>query len=195
MGSRGVAAALSGDHVDRVKPNWFLNWSSTGVAIVAPGPSAKSADVAKLKGKLPVFAVKQGVDLCPWANAVYGCDAAWWRKIKDNALDRIIVDEPGVIGSGRNSGFQAVNIAVQFGAMRILLIGFDMQGQHFYGRNNWAMCSNPDEWNFSKWRRAFAAGAADLKALGVDVVNCSMASTLACFRKASVDQVISEWHL
>jgi hypothetical protein len=120
-----------------VKPDWFLDWSSAGAAIVAPGPSAKSADVAKLKGKVPVFAVKQGVDLCPWADAVYGCDAAWWRfrrglptfsglklrwsgngccdfsdvvgvTIRDNALDRIIVDEPGVIGSGRNSGFQAL---------------------------------------------------------------------------------------
>jgi hypothetical protein len=224
MGSRGAAAALPRDHVDCVKPDWFLDWSSAGAAIVAPGPSAKSADVAKLKGKVPVFAVKQGVDLCPWADAVYGCDAAWWRfrrglptfsglklrwsgngccdfsdvvgvTIRDNALDRIIVDEPGVIGSGRNSGFQALNIAVQFGARRILLIGFDMHGQHFYGRNNWAMCSNPDEWNFSKWRRAFAAGAADLKALGVEVVNLSMPSTLSCFRKASVDQVISEWNL
>jgi hypothetical protein len=52
----------------------------------------------------------------------------------------------GVVGGGGNSGFQAVNLAAQFGASRIILIGFDMTdrgGKHWYGRNHWPMSNNP----------------------------------------------------
>lgn len=200
---------------------WWRNWSGN-CAIVASGQSAKASVVEKLKGAMPVLAVKQGVDLCPWADAVYGCDAPWWRyrlglpkfnglklrwagndcndysdvlgiTIKDKQLDRILVDEPGVIGSGRNSGFQALNIAVQFGAKRIILIGFDMQGEHFYGRNNWAMANNPSVWNFPRWISAFNTAAGDLKAMGVEVANCSMQSALTCFQKTSVEQALKVW--
>src|SRR5690606_24056968 len=42
--------------------------------------------------------------------------------------------EPGLIHYGSNSGFQAVNLALQFGAKVIRLVGFDMQPNgHFFG--------------------------------------------------------------
>lgn len=109
--------------------------------------------------------------------------------------NEIIIDEPGVIGSGNNSGFQALNLAVQFGANRVLLIGFDMQGEHYYGRNNWFRCSNPDQNQFDRCIRAFDGNALLLKRLGVDVVNVSMSSALKCFRKAMLQPILSEWSL
>jgi hypothetical protein len=68
-----------------------------------------------------------------------------------------------------------------------------MNGEHFYGRNNWGQASNPTEDNFHKWRAAFAGVAADLKALGVEVVNTSMASSLGCFPKFSVGDTLKSW--
>lgn len=108
-------------------------------------------------------------------------------------VDRILTAVPGVIGSGNNSGFQALNLAVQFGAKRIVLIGFDLAGKHYYGRNEWPRAGNPDERRFDVWRSCFAENAPVLKVLGVEVVNASQGSTLSCFRHMPLDQVIKEW--
>lgn len=110
--------------------------------------------------------------------------------------DAILSETKGVIGGGGNSGFQGLNLAVQFGARRVLLIGFDMHdrgGVHWYGRNNWTKANNPDESNFVKWRAAFNAAAPTLAALGVEVVNTSFASDLKCFPRRSIEQALNSW--
>jgi hypothetical protein len=43
------------------------------------GAVAKGQDLGRLKGRAKVVAIKESVDLCPWADMVYGCDPAWWR--------------------------------------------------------------------------------------------------------------------
>jgi hypothetical protein len=63
---------------DRPEIGW-PDWSGETVAIIASGPSAKKAKLELLRGRAKVIAIKQNIDLCPWADAVYGCDAAWWR--------------------------------------------------------------------------------------------------------------------
>lgn len=194
-------------------------------AIIASGPSTKTAKIESLRG-IPVIAIKKNIELCQWADVVYGCDAPWWNstrglpefkglkiaqspalasKFSDikivNVLpksDQILVDEPLTIGAGGNSGFQALNLAVQFGATRIILVGFDMSdrgGIHWYGRNNWMNANNPNENNFRRWRSAFANAAVFLKDAGVDVVNVSGATTLNCFRRQSIEQTLAEWGL
>lgn len=110
-------------------------------------------------------------------------------------VDRIITDEPGVIGSGRNSAFQALNLAVQFGVNRVMLVGLDLRGKHYYGRNEWPKAGNPDELQFERCIRAFNDSASLLKSLGVDVVNVSPSSALKCFRQSSVEQTLQDWSL
>lgn len=202
------------------------DWRGECVAIVASGPSAKGAGVEKLRNRIHVIAIKENVNLCPWADVVYGCDAAWWNhrrglpefaglkltwggdaahrapdypgleKIRiEVKVDRLLFGEVGLVGAGGNSGFQALNLATQFGATAILLLGFDLQGGHWYGRNNWANANNPDASNFPRWRRAFEAAAPDLKKSGIDVVNASPSSTLNCFPKMSVDDALRRWGL
>ncbi len=210
---------------------WWPDWRGKACAIVASGPSTKSAGIEKLRGRLPVIAIKENAyDLCSWADVAYGCDLAWWKhrrglqtfkglkigwdkslpqffpdvktitikKTKEHPVqysDEMHFDEPGVIGGGGNSGFQAANLAAQFGADRILGIGFDMYGDHWYGRNNWMKGNNPVETNFRTWRRAFENAADTFKHMGIEFVNASPNSTLKCFRKASVDQALAEWGL
>lgn len=97
------------------------------------------------------------------------------------------------MGSGGNSGFQALNLAVQWGAAQILLIGFDMTdagGAHWYGRNNWTGANNPDQNNFKRWIAAFESAAVTLKRMGVEVVNCSPHSALGCFPKMSIEAAL-----
>lgn len=202
------------------------DWSGRAVAIVASGPSAKKAGVASLKDRLPVLAIKRNVELAPFADVVYGCDHPWWRSVHglkdfpglklayapracdqygcrkvdiEVAVDRILTERVGLVGSGGNSGFQALNLAVQFGARRVLLIGFDLHdrgGVHWYGRNTAMGMNNPTEAeNFPRWRRAFAAAATELAGLGVEVVNASPLSDLKGFRQQGVAATLDEWGL
>jgi len=215
-------------------PDWFPDWSHRVVAIVASGPSAKKEDLEQLRGRVAMLAIKANVELAPWADAVYGCDFAWWKHKKgladfrglkvawdekviarypdirrigietsqdrvypiDNRHYRMVFDHPGTLGNGGNSGYQALNLAVQFGARRILLIGFDMHdrgGAHWYGRNHWDRCGNPDEGSFRRWLKAFDVAAADLEERGVQVINVSPLSALTCFRRGTINGALDGW--
>lgn len=197
------------------------------MAIIASGPSVKASDVELLKGRIPVLAIKKNVELAPWADVVYGCDLHWWRSVRglpdfkglklcyaaqacdEYGLRRVLIPnhansdallfgEAGTVGGGGNSGFQALNLAVQFGARRILLLGFDCQESnraHWYGRNNWPSASNPHEAAFKRWRKAFGVAAQQLLERGVEVINASEYTGLACFRKAAVAEALREWGL
>lgn len=209
------------------------DWKSEAAAIIAAGPSVKAADVALLSGRLRVVAIKRSVELAPFADAVYGCDEAWWRSVRGLqnftgfkagwsrlACDRwrlakvdirephatsnaLLFDRPGEVGGGGNSGFQALNLVAQWGADRILLIGFDCHdrgGAHWYGRNMAQGQSNPTEGvtpndGFRRWRTAFATAAEQLKERGVEVVNASPSSTIAGFRRQGIEATLKGWRL
>lgn len=83
-----------------------------------------------------------------------------------------------------------MNLAVQWGARKLLLIGFDMNGSHWYGRNYWQGANNPDDGNFRRWIAAFETAAGQLKQMGVEVVNCSPYSALNCFPKMTLEEAL-----
>lgn len=108
----------------------------------------------------------------------------------------ILTGEIGRIGSGGNSGFQALNLAVQFGARRVLLVGYDMtdrSGVHWYGRNSWRGANNPHQQNFDRWLKAFDAAAPVLASLGVEVINASPVSAMKSFPRRSIEDTLKEW--
>ena len=103
----------------------------------------------------------------------------------DQAQKVMLTGRPGVIGWGGNSGFCAVNLAVQFGCRRILLVGFDMQvagGMHWHGAHPRGM-NNPSEESTARWRKALDDAAPDLVQRGVEVINTSAVSALTAFPK------------
>jgi hypothetical protein len=199
------------------------DWTGRTVAILASGPSTKKAGVHLLKDRITTFAIKRNVELAPWAEAVYGCDYPWWKsvrglpdfkgakfayadracdqfgcqkvKIPDVKADRLVFDEVGSVGAGGNSGFQALNLAVQFGASRVILVGFDFTGEHWYGRNNWQGGGNPSESNFKRWRTTLDAAAPVLAERGVEVVNASPNSTVKAYPKRSIEDALKSWGL
>ena len=136
------------------KHSWWPDWRGECVAIVAGGPSIKGMDLSILKDRIHVVAIKVAVDLCPWAEVCYGCDAPWWmdrrglpkfkglklahgpatsewaeiRRITiEIAKDEILLSKPLTVGNGGCSGFQALNLVAQFGATDIILIGYDLR--------------------------------------------------------------------
>lgn len=161
--------------------------------------------------------------LAPWSEVLYACDGHWWRAWKGvpdflgvkicsagNEVARqrdlckvtvvaecndMLADEPGVLGFGGNSGFQALNLAVQFGANRIALVGFDMHtgaGVHWHG-SHVEQLTNPTDANFTKWRQVLDKAATQLKALGVEVVNTSSVSALTAYEKIPLGDVLERW--
>jgi len=93
-------------------------------------------------------------------------------------------EDSQMLATGRNSGWQAINLAVLAGAKRLLLLGFDGReaqsgATHWHGGHP---LPTPQEF-YQAMRRAFSLGEAPLKAAGVTVLNCSPGSGLDNFTK------------
>jgi hypothetical protein len=160
--------------------------------------------------------------LCPWADALYACDHHWWeahrglvsfsgvrmaydprtiekwRGMKFLKVDirqahrAFTFDRVGLVGSGGNSGFHAVNLAAQFGARRIVLVGFDMrvdQGKHCFGKHPYS--DAPSQANVLRWTGIFDKQASVLANRGIEVVNCSRVSALTAFPKMSFEEALA----
>ena len=128
-------------------------FSDQTVFLVASGPSLRSVDVSALK-PFPTIAVNLTFKLCPWAPVMYWTDFrfwTWYRAEIDEFKGSIFsacpqdvrMGERGVrlklsgsegldpdarkLRHGNNSGYAAINLALHFGAKRIVLVGYDMK--------------------------------------------------------------------
>lgn len=187
------------------------DWTGEDVVIVASGPSAANAPIERARGRAKVIVINTSWRLAPWADVLFACDYRWWvgttgwkdlpaikmtvdrRAVEKYGLtyvhamrpdDRLYLEPKGTVGWGGNSGFHALNLAVQFGAARIALVGYDMQirdGLHWHGAHPSGL-NNPKAQNVERWRRA-VDNAAKVIPEGVEVVNCSRVSALKNYRQ------------
>jgi hypothetical protein len=204
---------------------WWRDWRGECVAIIAGGPSAKTAGVEKLRNRINVICINDAYRLAPWGDVLYSCDPLWWQHhkgvptfqglkltwdatvasqyklhkitIEKPESNELLVERPSYIGAGGASGFQGFNIAVQFGGTGIALIGCDCTveyGEHWFGRHPVPL-NNPLRSQANRWKLAFEGAAPRCKVLGIDVVNCSPISTLTCYPKVTIDQMLERWGL
>lgn len=91
--------------------------------------------------------------------------------------------DPGAINYGSNSGFQALNLAILKGCVRIVLVGFDMRnvkGQsHFFGDHPKGVKTGGGA-TYENYAPKFAA-AAKLLPKHIRIVNATPDSALTCF--------------
>lgn len=80
----------------------------------------------------------------------------------------------GAISGGGHSGFHAINLAVQFGARKIVIVGFDMTSALR-----------------APWCKEMDACAEQFKALGVTVINASLDSLLKSYEKRGLLEAIA----
>lgn len=107
--------------------------------------------------------------------------------------DQILTDHPGEIGWSGNSGFHAVNLAVQFGAEKIILVGYDMtldHGVHWHGPHRGGL-NNPRRGSVERWRRVLDEASIKLMSLGVQVINASPISALTAYPKMSLSEALA----
>lgn len=196
-----------------MRPPWYPDWRGETVVVVGSGPTAATVPLCLARGKARFIAVNNSWRLAPWADILYAADFKWWElndgcpefgglkvsidrragehpdwgilKLQGHRADnRIDFGEKGHI-NGRNSGHNAVNLAVQLGADIILLVGFDMlidYGVHWDGLHPEGM-KNPTPEHISSWRRALDGVSDSLMDRGIKVVNCSLVSALKKYPK------------
>lgn len=193
-------------------------WPGATVVCIGTGPSLTPEDVAYCQGKARVLAIKHAIDLAPWADVLYSCGSdtgKWWQRngarVQDFAGLRYTLDEkaapwaqvltntgtsgletdPGGLRTGRNSGYQAINLAVHLGAARIVLLGYDMapdaKGQDHYFGQHWHGSRVP----FGAFVDLFATLLEPLKALGIAVLNASRQTALTCFPRVSLAEALA----
>lgn len=184
-------------------------WPGETVVCLGGGPSLTQADVDRVRGKARVIAINDAYRLAPWAEVLFACDGKWWHwhhgvpgfaGLK-YAVQSAAARWPGVhvlqktgshglevhptgLRTGHNSGYQAINLAFHFGAHRIVLLGYDMQGGHWFGRH-------PDNSAppFALCLRKFATLAEPLRARGIEVLNCTRRTALTAFPCRPLEEV------
>ncbi len=190
-------------------------WPGETVVCVASGPSLTREDVEYCRGRAKVLVINTSILLAPWAEAFHACDGRVWRW-HEAAVDAFtgmkfsmdgsaaaygatvlgnggvwgLSTDPGVICNGRNSGYQAMNIASLLGASRIVLLGYDMQpgsrnGSHWHGDH-----PNKTQPPYKACVAAFKTIVRPLADLGVTVVNCSRETALDMFTAQPLREVL-----
>ena len=172
-------------------------------AIIANGPSLTKEQVNACKGRARIYAVNNAYVLAPWADVLYSCDKEWWDHYKpDFSGEKWTINEEaaaqhglnliehdtrlcfssskGIIATGGNSGFQALNLAYEQGCRKAILIGFDYHTPqaHWFGQHPGAMNKNPA---MHQWIKHMAAAAPIMAELGYEVVNCTPNSAIQSF--------------
>jgi len=174
---------------------------------------------ARERGVCRVIAVNDNWRRAPFADVLYACDERWWdRYLSDiraagftgelwscnrraharhGTLHVLGLSKPGlshvpnIIHHGGNSGYQAVGLAHQFGAARIVLIGYDMQRTagkaHWFGDHPAGFTNSP---GVAGWVPRFDQLAKDAVRAQVEIINCTLETALTCFRRANIEDVL-----
>lgn len=157
-------------------------------AILATGPSMSQAVVDAVRGRVSgMIAVSDAYLLAPDADALVSADSMWWKAHPDafkfrgrkfctsqfKGLEQVEVSYR--YGVGCNSALQAMRVAEGvFKAERILLLGVDLHGEHFFGRHPAPLINASQKklvflnHQFRKWK-------------GCKVINCTPGSKLTAF--------------
>lgn len=178
-------------------------------AIVASGQSLRDAEIetlrlARASGIIAgIIAVSNvGIDKIPDADALVSHDSGWWishpealqfqgRKFSARAYSRTTGFDSNKRGhkKGLNSGLMAMYIARDiYKADKLLLLGFDMHGTHYFGKHtrvyNGKPLVNTDERKFKMHIEQFN------QFKGCEVYNCNADSSLLIFPKVNLSDIL-----
>lgn len=169
-------------------------------AVLCTGPSMSQA-VADSVRNLRVVAVNGSYELAPWSEALAANDVNWWaknpqahtfkgRKFTTNRIKGVERIEGGsTIGPPICSGVIGLEVAKRLGASRILLLGADFHGSHFFGdytnglKNTTDVRRRQHAAQFALWKRANPK---------MEVINCTEGSRLECFPRITLAEALRD---
>ena len=177
---------------------------------IATGPSLTLCDVNKCKQSgRTIYAINDAYKLAPWADYLYACDGDWWdyhEGVKDFKGERWTTSDaaalkwglnhaPGTpqklfateypMAYGKNSGFQAINLAFLHGHRDIWLLGYDLgfekdTKKHFFGEHPRGV-DRPSQ--FPEWIEHYRKAAPIMKESGLSITNMTRTTALECFER------------
>jgi hypothetical protein len=180
-------------------------WTGRTAVVIGSGPSltAEDCELVRLSGN-PVIVTNTTFRACPWADAVFAFDSKWWkmyhREVFATFAGRKISSSPLAVKYGveviprrhQNSGVCATAWAMDQGAARVVLLGFDCS-HGLNGETHWHG-SHPTELNNTTsifdWPRQFAALAKQAAKKGIEIVNASRETALTCFPRVELESVL-----
>lgn len=168
-------------------------------AILATGPSLTPEVIEAVRGKVQAAAVSDAYRLAPWADILVSTDPRWWRhhpeaqalEIPKYAAAMHWQALAGVescldLSTHVNSGLLACHIAIQRGARRLLLCGFDFRPGHFFGDHPEPL-KNTTPARYEVFQRQFAS----YRPRGVEIINCTPDSGLRAFPVSTLEHELA----
>lgn len=169
--------------------------------MLATGQSVTAEQVEYIReaheaGKCGAIAVSDMYQRAPWADALVSNDSNWWRQhpqaskfegrrfcgVPYPGTERL--EQTGEFNSGVNSGLQGMRVARDvFRASRIVLVGFDMHGTHYFGPHAEPL-KNTTPGRFTSFLKQF-----DCWRFG-EVINCTPGSALRRFPTGELREVL-----
>jgi hypothetical protein len=173
-------------------------WAGQTIVCIASGPSLTQEDCSLVEQSgLITIAVNSSWKLARFASVIYAADYRWWENYRgeididaelwtwsERAAKVFGLNQHHMLSGAENSGLRAMDFAIQRGASRIILLGYDCSvrnGTHWHGDHT--KTNNPDASRCKAWQNQFAR----LGLHGCEVVNCSRFTALKCFPKNSLE--------
>ena len=110
--------------------------------------------------------------------------------LRTSGREGLEVDDAGAVRDGRNSGYQAIGVAVHLGARRVVLLAYDMQRDPA-GRLHFYSCAGTTGDEFHTWRACFTTLPAPLALAGVEVINATRGGALEVFPRATLEAALA----
>lgn len=187
------------------------------VFLLGGGPSLVDVDATRLRG-LNVMAINSSCVVAPWAPFLFFTDTNWFddhrrvveewpgvvvtssRQAKEALPDKLhrihlemmpeFTKGQPTLKFGRSSGHTAISLSVSMGAIRVILLGYDMRRvggrSHFhdeYGTEDDKMYRDDFLVHFTGWNEA-------ARRCGVRIINCTPDSALREFPMGDLDAEI-----
>lgn len=195
------------------------------VVILGAGPSLTQEIVDKVSPYFDIITVNNSVFLNPDCIALVAQDKGWWENFRDDVINcgfnaevysstkkakhpfkkRVVgASVRGEILAGStartpNSGALAVYIAACcLGYTRIVMLGFDMRGSHFFGDYSKESGLRNVATTESRYKSMFVefdntARFIKLQRPQVEIINCTDNSAIDSFEKVPLDELIGSY--
>lgn len=185
-------------------------WQGKTIVCIAGGSSLTDEQCAMVS-HLPTIGVNDAYRRAK-LDILYACDYPWWKhyngvpeftglKItpsvkaaKEFGLQCVKLDgydglnkTPGHVCGGGNSGYQALNIAYHLKPARVILLGYDMKGDHWFTNRPAKFKKNAP---LTKFVQNFKIISREIKRENIEVVNCSPDTALNCFEQMNLADVL-----
>lgn len=177
-------------------------WEGKTVVCIASGPSLTPNDCNLVKQSgLPTIAVNTSIKMADFAEVLYAGDLSWWDNnlwaeqltvqkwtCSERAARKYNINYHEAHGP-YNSGLRAVQFAIDNGAYRVIMLGFDCSiknGSHWHGDHESG--KNPTNSSTRQWARQFFRVTGQAKLAGTILINCSRYTELEGIDKGDLEQ-------